>query len=369
MYMEDRKKIILADDAAHLSTGKSALDSHFEVLTVPSSEKLFQALRVFRPALILLDVDMPGPNGFETLRLLKAEPEAAEIPIILLSAGDDHARQETGLALGAADFVVKPYTAVLLINLIRRHILLAAQRKQIERHKEAVELLAVRRRSSLLHLQDSLLGILISLSENGADAPAIQSAGNIRGYLSAMTAELRRKGIYSKELLRWNEEALIASAPLHDIGKLFVRTGVLQKPGRLTPEEFEAAKSHTVFGRKMIEAIERETGKRTFLDNAKLFAAAHHERWNGSGYPLGLREKDIPFQGRLMAIIDVYDALVSERPYKRPFSHEAAREIIMKGQGVHFDPLLSAVFLSVSDVFAEISRKRNPSPFSKPLRI
>jgi putative two-component system response regulator len=168
MYMEDRKKIILADDAARLSIGKSALDSHFEVLTVPSSEKLFQALRVFRPALILLDVDMPGTNGFETLRLLKTEPETAEIPIILLSAGDGHASHERGLALGAADFVIKPYTAVLLINLIRRHVLLAAQRKQIERHKEAVELLAARRRSSLLHLQDSLLDILISLSRKTA---------------------------------------------------------------------------------------------------------------------------------------------------------------------------------------------------------
>jgi putative two-component system response regulator len=178
-----------------------------------------------------------------------------------------------------------------------------------------------------------------------------------------MTAEMHRRGIYGKELSRWNEETLIASAQLHDIGKLFVRTGVLQKPGKLTPEEFEAAKSHTVFGRKMIEAIEREAGKRTFLDNAKLFAAAHHERWNGSGYPLGLRERDIPFQGRLMAIIDVYDALVSQRPYKRPLPHEAAREIIMKGQGVHFDPLLSDVFLSVSDVFAEIFRKENPHLF------
>jgi putative two-component system response regulator len=264
------------------------------------------------------------------------------------------------LALGAADFVVKPYTGALLINLIRRHLLLAAQQKQIEIRKEAAELLAMQRRSSLLHLQDSLLNTLISLSENASNAPAIQSAGNMRGYLSAMLAEMRRKGLYSKELSQWNEEALIASAQLHDIGKLFVRAGVLQKPGRLTPEEFEAVKSHTTFGVKMIEALEREAGQRTFLDNAKLFAAAHHERWNGSGYPLGLRERDIPFQGRLMAIIDVYDALVSERPYKRPFSHAAAREIIMQGRGIHFDPLLSDVFLSVSHVFADIIRKGRP---------
>jgi len=358
MTTGDRKKILLADDdATNLSIGKNALCCHFDVLTVPSSEKLFQALNVFSPDLILLDADMPGMDGFEATRLLKAMPETATIPVILISARDDHASHEMGLALGAADFVVKPYTPALLVNLLRRHILLAAQCRQIKRRREAVDLLVMQKSSSLLHVQDSLLNILISLSENGADAPEIQNAGNIRGYLSAMTMEMRRKGIYSKELSQWNEEALIASAQLHDIGKLFVRAGVLQKPGRLTPEEFEAVKSHTVFGVKMIEAIERGAGKKTFLDSAKLFAASHHERWNGTGYPLGLRERDIPLQGRLMAIVDVYDALISERPYKRPFSHEVAREIIMKGRGIHFDPLLSDIFLSVSDVFANIKHK------------
>ncbi|MDR1241242.1 MAG: response regulator [Deltaproteobacteria bacterium] len=358
--MEDRKKIILVDDATNLSMGKSALCSHFDVLTVPSSEKLFQALRVFSPNLILLDVDMPGTNSFKTIRLLKAEPETAEVPIILLSARYDYASHEMKLALGAADFVVKPYPAVLLINMIRRHIFLATQRKQIAKHEGAAGLLAMQRRSLPLDLQNSLLDTLIFLSENSAGAPAIQGAGHIYSYLSAMTAEMRRKGIYSEELSRWNEETLIASAQLHDIGKLFVRDEILQKPGRLTLEEFAAVKSHTAFGVEMIEAIEYDVGKRTFLDSAKLFAAAHHERWNGSGYPLGLRERDIPFQGRLMAIVDVYNALVSDRPYKRPFSHKAAQEIIMKGRRIHFDPLLSDVFLSVSNVFAAIIRKERP---------
>jgi putative two-component system response regulator len=356
--MTSRKKIILVDgNATSLAIGKNALGRHFDVLTVPSSEKMFQALRVFGPDLILLDADMPGTDGSESIRLLKAEPETAEVPIILLSARDDRALHEMWLALGAADFLLKPYTTELLISRIRRHISPAAQDRRSGRHKEAGELPAAQRGSSLPHLRNSLLDSLIALSKNGAAPVVIRSAGHIPGYLSAMTAEMRRKGIYHKELLRWNEESLIASAQLYDIGKLFVRAEVLQKPGRLTSEEFEAVKSHTDFGVKMIEAIERESGKRTFIDNAKLFAAAHHERWDGSGYPLGLRERDIPFQGRLMAIVDVYDALVSERPYKRPFSHEAAREIIMKGRGVQFDPLLSGVFLSVSDAFTSITRK------------
>jgi len=352
-----RKKIIIVDDdITNLITSKKALADQFYVLTVPSGEKLLQALDIFMPDLILLDADLPGIDGFETLRRLKTDRQAAEIPIIFLSARDDYASHQLSLNLGAADFVMKPYVPALLVNLIERHLLLSDQYEELKRYEERAEQLAVQRRASILKLQDTLLDTLVALSHNNRCLLTTGSAGRLRNYLSVMIDEMHRRGVYHHEQLQWNQEYFIGSAQLHDIGKIIVRDSILQKPGKLTPEEFESVKNHTVFGVKVIEAIERNTPNSLFFNNAKLFAAAHHERWDGFGYPLGLKEYDIPIQGRLIAIIDVYDALVSDRPYKQPLSHPAAREIILENSGTQFDPLLTDVFLSVSDAFADIRK-------------
>lgn len=354
-----RKKIIIVDDdITNLIISKEVLTERFHVLTVPSGEKLFQALDFFIPDLILLDADLPGMNGFETLRRLQTVRQMAEIPIIFLSARDDHISLQLSLNLGAADFVMKPYAPALLINLIERHLLIGDQRRELKRYEETAEQLAAQRRASIFHLQDTLLNTLVSLLDNNRWLSSAQSDSGLRDYLSVMTDEMRRTGVYHHEQLQWNQEYFIGSAQLHDIGKIIVRDSILQKPGKLTPEEFEAVKNHTVFGVKVIEAIERNTAESLFLNNAKLFAAAHHERWDGAGYPLGLKEYEIPIQGRLIAIIDVYDALVSDRPYKQPLSHQAAREVILKNSGTQFDPLLTDVFLSVSDEFADIRKSR-----------
>ena len=353
--MKVRKRIILVDDQmTSLAIGKEVLGNHFDVLTVPSGEKLFQALDLFGPDLILLDVDMPEMDGFQILRTLKYGHKTADIPIIFLSGCEDPDSHARGLRLGAADFVVKPYTPTLLVHLVKRHLLLAAQRKQIRHYEDVVRQTATEQCAPLFGLQDSILDTLVFLSENKNHIFGMPGAGTLRGYLSAMIGEMHRSGIYRSELSVWNDASFIISAQLHDIGKIIVRDAILQKPGKLTAEEFEAVKHHTIFGVKVIERIERDKGQMLFLDNAKLFAGTHHERWDGSGYPLGLREQAIPLQGRILAIADVYDALVSERPYKRPLSHEAARKIILDSKGTHFDPLLTEVFMSVSDQFAEI---------------
>jgi putative two-component system response regulator len=175
-------------------------------------------------------------------------------------------------------------------------------------------------------------------------------------YLGILIGELAKKSLYSEEISNWNVNLVLQSSLLHDIGKISIKDYILQKPGKLTDEEFKEIKMHTAFGEKIIEKIKRNAPEQTFLGHAKIFAGTHHEKWDGSGYPKGLKGKEIPLQGRLMAIADVYDALVSYRPYKKIFSHEKAISVILSGKGTHFDPDLIAIFMNVSDEFDKITK-------------
>jgi HD-GYP domain-containing protein (c-di-GMP phosphodiesterase class II) len=170
-------------------------------------------------------------------------------------------------------------------------------------------------------------------------------------YLGILIGALIKNNVYMEEWPTWDVMLVLQSAQLHDMGKIAIRDSILQKPGRLTPEEYEEIKMHTIVGEEIIEKIKKSTTEHAFLEHARIFAISHHERWDGSGYPKCLKGKEIPLQGRLMAIADVYDALVSERPYKKIMTHEEAVNIISNGSGTHFDPALVEVFLSVADEF------------------
>jgi putative two-component system response regulator len=162
---------------------------------------------------------------------------------------------------------------------------------------------------------------------------------------------MQKQGVYKEEMAAWDIKLVLQSAQLHDVGKIAIKDGILNKPGKLTPEEFEEIKKHTTFGGTVIDKIKESTSEQAFLEYAKVFALTHHEKWDGTGYPYGLKGEEIPLLGRIMAIADVYDALVSDRPYKKAFSHEEAVQIIMDGKGTHFDPVLADLFFSVADEF------------------
>jgi len=176
-------------------------------------------------------------------------------------------------------------------------------------------------------------------------------------YLKALIAELIREGIYTDEIAGWDIYLLTSSAPLHDVGKISISDMILNKPGKHSPEEFEIMKTHVSAGVDAIEKIIKKTEQHAFLNYALLIAGTHHEKWNGTGYPVGLKGKNIPLEGRLMAIADVYDALISVRPYKKALTHEEACEIIESGSGTHFDPVLVGVFLRIRDEFAKVVRE------------
>ncbi|MDR1902975.1 MAG: response regulator [Treponema sp.] len=350
-----RKNIILVDDSiTNLTVGKNILIEKYNIFTVPSGEKLFNILERIIPDLILLDIEMPQMDGYEVIKRLKASKRTAEVPVIFLTARSDTSSELEGLSLGAIDYISKPFSPPLLLKRIDLHLLVESQKKQLQDYNDNLQAMVLAKTQTILQMQNSLLNTVANLVENRDEI----TGGHIertQNYLKVLLDNLEKQEIYQEEIHSWDMEFLLQSAQLHDLGKISIKDSILLKPGKLDPEEFEEMKKHTIFGVKIIEEIEKTTPESSFLKHAKIFAGTHHEKWDGTGYPYGLKEDNIPLQGRLMAIADVYDALISVRPYKKSFSHEEALKIIREGKGTQFDPILTELFLSISDEFANIS--------------
>jgi putative two-component system response regulator len=347
------KTIILADDdPTNLAVGSDALDEYYDVLTLNSGARLLKTLEKNIPDLILLDVEMPEMNGYEVIKRIKGKPETAHIPVIFLTAKSDDENELEGLSLGAIDYIIKPFSPALLRKRIELHLLVESQKRELVNFNSNLQEMVDAKTRMVVELQNSVMKTMAELVECRDHI----TGGHIertQHYLKIMLDALVKEKIYEKEVPSWNITLVLQSAQLHDVGKIAIEDGILKKPGRLTAEEFEKIKEHPAFGKKVIEKIKESTTERDFLDYAEVIAISHHEKWDGSGYPYGLRGEEIPLLGRLMAIADVYDALVSERPYKKAFTHEEAARIIADDSGKHFDPVLVSLFLGVSDKFRE----------------
>lgn len=354
--MERPRKIILVDDQiANLTFGREALSGKYEVFTVPSGEKLLMLLSKVIPDMILLDIEMPEMNGYQTIEKIKSNPETAHIPVIFLTARNDAGSELEGLSLGAIDYISKPFSPPLLLKRIEVHLLVEEQKNLLEKQKnelknynDNLEEMVRQKTKMVLELQNAIMGTIAELVECRDDV----TGGHIwrtQRYLKILIDEMLARGLYYDEASLWNIDQLILSAQLHDVGKIAVSDSILRKPGRLTQEEFVEMQRHTEFGGKVIEKIQKKTSDHEFLEYAKVLTVYHHEKWDGSGYPHGLAGEDIPLPARLMAIVDVYDALVSERSYKPPLLHEEAVKLIADGKGTQFDPALVDLFLSVAD--------------------
>ncbi|MDR2532101.1 MAG: response regulator [Oscillospiraceae bacterium] len=353
--MEERRKLIIIvdDDMTNLVVAKNNLTAKYDVFTVPSGEKLFSLLEKVTPDLILLDVNMPIMNGYEVITVLKKNEKTANIPVIFLTAKSDGKSELEGLSLGAIDYITKPFSPPLLFKRIEVHLLVEAQKQELERmNNDLLERVATKTRS-VMELQNALLHTMAELVEYRDDITGGHIA-RTQGYLTVMLEAMQEKGLYKKEVLNWDTNLVLQSAQLHDVGKIAIKDVILLKPGKLSPEEFEQVKAHTIFGEKIIDKIKESTSEWEFLEYAKTFISTHHEKWDGSGYPLGLKGTAIPLLGRVMAIVDVYDALISERPYKKPFSHSQAVETIKDSSGTHFDPALVALFIEYEKEFERV---------------
>jgi putative two-component system response regulator len=334
------KTVFIVDDAGtNLTMAVDALEKHYRIFTMLSAAKMFDFLQKIKPDIILLDIEMPEMDGFAALKQLKAHEVYAEIPVIFLTSLSDEATEVRGFELGVVDFITKPFSAPVLLNRMRTHL--------------NVDDLIRERTSQLENLKDNTITVLADLVETrdkNTGGHIERTATFVRFLIDAMIAD----GVYADEMRHWNIKTVISSARLHDIGKIAISDVLLNKPGKLTDEEFEMIQAHAIVGEQVIDKIVSRTGDETFLHHAKLFAGYHHERWDGTGYPRQLKGTEIPLQGRIMSVADVYDALISNRPYKAAFSATEAEDIMMNVSGKHFDPAIVDVFYKIRKLFREV---------------
>ena len=335
------KTIFVVDDSdTNLVKVEEALEEKYQVLTMPSASKMFAFLKKIIPDLILLDIEMPEMNGFEALQILKSNRTYATIPIIFLTGHADVTSEARGFELGAVDFISKPFSALVLLNRIKTYL--------------DIDDIIRERTAQLRQFQNSLVTVLADMVES-RDRTTSGHIERTMAYIKILIKAMEEKGVYADELFGWDFDTTISSARLHDIGKITISDIILNKPGKLTNDEFERIKSHSTEGELIIDKMLEQTGEADFLVNAKLFAGFHHEHWDGSGYPHSLKGTEIPLQGRIMALVDVYDALASQRPYKEALTEDEVTDIIKEESGKYFDPKIVEVFLQVKDLFKEIA--------------
>jgi putative two-component system response regulator len=359
-----RYTIILVDDnKANLTMGREMLKTFYKIYPAPSAAKMFEICQSHLPDLILLDIDMPEMNGYEAIRKLKADPSLANIPVIFLTAKSDDESELEGLELGAVDYISKPFSGPLLLKRVANQLLITRQNKELLANHAALKAYTGNLEETVQNKADKVIAMQNALIATVADLVECRdenTGGHIartQRYLEALTTELIREKLYAKEIAHWDIEHFLSSAPLHDVGKIAITDLILNKPGRLTPEEFEIMKTHVTVGVDAIERIIDNMGENAFLLHTLYIAGTHHEKWDGTGYPMGLKGENIPLEGQLMAIADVYDALISIRPYKKAFSHEEACKIIKDGAGSHFNPALVGIFSEVEGEFAKIAQE------------
>jgi putative two-component system response regulator len=327
--------------------------------TVKAANNGEKALKIAQsapqPDLILLDIMMPGMSGYEVAQILKAAPETKSIPIIFLTAMASTHDETKGLEMGAADYITKPISPPIVLARVETQLKVKAAADFLRDKNDYLEQEVARRTKELMAIQDVTIHAMASLAET-RDNETGNHIRRTQHYIRILAEKLRDHPRFKQFLDEETIKLLFKSAPLHDIGKIGIPDRILLKPGRFTPEEFEIMKTHTTLGRDAIAHAEQQLGMDVgFLRLAKEIAYGHQEKWDGSGYPEGKSGDDIPISARLMAVADVYDALISSRVYKEGMPHQEAERIIREGRGTHFDPDICDAFLACCEQFQIIA--------------
>ena len=351
--------ILLVDDAAeNLQLMSSMLEGSYRVKVAKNGERaLTLAATQPHPDLILLDVMMPQMDGYEVCERLKANPATEQIPVIFLTARTAVEDEAHAFKCGAVDFITKPVNPQVVYARVHSQLQVKRLADYLRDQNEFLEREVRRRTRELTAIQDVTISIMTSLAET-RDNETGNHIRRTQHYVKLLAQALRQRGLHTALLTDHYIELLFKSAPLHDIGKVGIPDHILLKPGQLTEDEWVIMRTHAALGRESIERAEQQLGLEVdFLRVAKEIASGHHEKWDGSGYPSKLSGDAIPLPARLMALADVYDALISRRVYKAPMSHEQAFEVIVQGRGKHFDPELLDAFVDIAPKFAEIAQR------------
>ena len=354
--------LIVDDSPENLTVLSELLQPGHRVRAATSGEK---ALRIAgsppRPDLVLLDVMMPGMDGYEVFARLRADPQTQDIPVIFVTAMDSTEAEIRGLDVGAVDYIAKPIVPQILLARVHTQLELKQARDWLKDQNAYLERELARRMSENLVVQDVSIHALAHLAEI-RDPETGNHLRRTQGYVRTLAEYLKEHPRFRDFLSERIIDQLAKSAPLHDIGKVGIPDHILLKPDKLTPEEWEIMKTHAKLGSDAIEQAERDAERQVdFLVLAKDIAHHHHEKWDGSGYPDGLGGDDIPIAARLMALADVFDALISRRVYKPPMPFEEASAMILAGRGSHFDPDVVDAFSAQFAEFCAIAKRYRDS--------
>ena len=334
--MNYKHVLVIDDSVTSLKLIEKVLKPYYKVSLIISAVQALKFLSKNTPDLILLDTDISNINGYEILRNIKEKPQLSNIPIILLINMQNYENQIKGIEFFASDFIIKPIIPEIMLTRIKMHLKFCEYKNHLENK--------VNEKTKVIeHLQDVMMLSLAELVECRDE----NTGGHVKRtaqYVKILTEDIYEAGLYNDILTDEYIRDIIRSAPLHDLGKIGINDSTLLKTGAFDNEEFEYMKNHAELGGQTIQKMINETNVESFLHIAKDMAHYHHERWDGSGYPCGLKGEEIPLSARIMAIADVYDALTTKRPYKDAFEHDVALNIRADGKGKMFDPKIVEVF-------------------------
>jgi len=344
-FSAPKQRILIVDDDPSLRRLLARILEHdYELQEAPDGQAALAIVAEWQPDLVLLDIVMPGVSGLDVCSQIKETYGPAAPQVLILSAQTDKRTQTAAFANGADDYVVKPVNRFEISSRVAVHLELMASRRrtlaledEISGHHAELKTAVGRHRERIMGIQDVAIFTLAKLSES-RDNDTGQHLMRMREYSVLVAEELSQSGPYTGQVDQQFIDDLYRSAPLHDIGKVAIPDRILLKPGKLTDEEFAQMKRHTIVGGNVLHDAVMQLEEAGFLAMAAQIALAHHERWDGRGYPAGLRGDEIPLAARIVSVADVYDALTSERPYKEPWPANDAREMIEQNKGTMFDP-------------------------------
>ncbi|MCL1098925.1 response regulator [Shewanella gelidii] len=349
--------LIVDDETFYIDVLVELLAGQYKVVVAKNGQQALDRIaKGFEPDLVLLDVVMPEMDGYQVCQALKDSPSTCDIPVIFLTVKSDVDSEIYGFDIGAADYIAKPFSLPIVKARVATHLDLSRAKKRLQAHNLLLEAKVIERTQEISRTQDVAIFCMATVAET-RDNETGKHLRRTQHYVRLLANYLSQDPKYQEQLTPTYIDLLYKSAPLHDLGKVGVPDSILLKPSKLTPEEWELMKRHASFGLDALEKAEQEYGSSSFLAVAKEIAFGHHEKWDGSGYPLGISGDAIPLSARLMALADCYDALINRRVYKDAFSYESASEIILEGRGRHFEPAIVDAFIALQPQFIEIAQK------------
>lgn len=352
--LSDCRILIVDDTKFNVKILEDTLKNDYQLSVAMDGKEALKFMEEVIPDIILLDIMMPEMDGFEVFSRMKEDYRLKDIPVIFLSAVTDINSKSKAFEMGAVDYITKPFEVQEVKARMKTHLSLQLAQRELAMQNEILNLKVEERTREIALTQEATLETIANLAEY-RDPETGGHINRTKGYIKVLAERLKEHPKY-KDIINYTLiSSYFKACPLHDIGKIGIRDEVLLKPGKLTPSEYKEMKQHTIIGYETLKMAANQLGQNSFLTYAMEFALHHHERWDGTGYPDGLKGEEIPISCRLMTIADVYDALISKRVYKPAFSHNKSVSIILEGNGTHFDPELIEIFKEVNEEFRKIA--------------